>query len=152
MSKEFYPDGFCGLYCASCAVYIATKTNTREKLAKESGIPYDQTICYGCKSDINPKWCVECKLKLCAKEKKVDFCFQCDEYPCKNLEDFKNDPKYPYHCEIYEYMETIKKEGKEKWLKKMRSRWTCADCNKPSSWFETSCSQCGLPLKGYKKP
>lgn len=37
--------------------------------------------CGGCRSD-NVKCPIDCHVKTCHKEKKVDFCFQCNEYPC----------------------------------------------------------------------
>ncbi|ATW25089.1 DUF3795 domain-containing protein [Candidatus Formimonas warabiya] len=38
--------------------------------------------CGGCSSQ-NVKCPIDCHAKTCHKEKKVDFCFQCDEYPCE---------------------------------------------------------------------
>ncbi len=37
--------------------------------------------CGGCRSE-NVKCPVDCHAKTCHKEKRVDFCFQCNEYPC----------------------------------------------------------------------
>jgi hypothetical protein len=148
----FKPDGYCGLYCASCPAYLATKDGTQEKFSKESGIPIEQSTCYGCKTGKNPQWCLVCGLKSCAQEKGYEFCFQCDNYPCNELETFKNDVKYPYHSEIFDYMKIIKNEGKNSWLEKMKIRWSCPDCKTESSWFRLKCSNCGQDLNGYKRP
>lgn len=51
----------CGLYCGSCKLYL------REK-------------CGGCKikrSEICPIW-------KCAEEKGLEFCSECDYFPCEN--------------------------------------------------------------------
>lgn len=137
---EFISDGFCGLYCGACPNFLGTKAGT------------EKNVCYGCKTDTNPEWCHNCELKACAKEKKLDFCYQCDEYPCTNLEAFKNSPKYPYHQEVYDYMKTIAEEGKSTWLDQMKIRWSCTNCGEAASWWDLSCLKCGSTLKGYKKP
>ena len=45
--------------------------------------PFSRGGCGGCRSD-NPNSPIECKAATCHKEKRVDFCFQCSEYPCDN--------------------------------------------------------------------
>lgn len=40
---------------------------------------FQQGECRGCRYGICP---LPCNTKECFKEKGVDFCFQCDEYPC----------------------------------------------------------------------
>ncbi|OGD15680.1 hypothetical protein A2V47_07520 [Candidatus Atribacteria bacterium RBG_19FT_COMBO_35_14] len=37
--------------------------------------------CGGCRSE-NVKCPIDCHAKTCHKDKKVDFCFQCNEFPC----------------------------------------------------------------------
>lgn len=39
--------------------------------------------CKGCRND-SCKLFTSCKVKQCSKNHKVDFCFQCNEFPCKN--------------------------------------------------------------------
>ena len=39
--------------------------------------------CKGCRKE-SCKLFKSCKVRACHKEKQVDFCFQCDEFPCKN--------------------------------------------------------------------
>lgn len=50
--------------------------NFREILSSFAGGP-----CGGCRSDRNQCFIV-CGAKSCHREKGVDFCFQCEEYPC----------------------------------------------------------------------
>lgn len=42
--------------------------------------------CGSCRSD-NEKCPIDCHAKTCHKDKKVDFCFQCDEFPCDEQKD-----------------------------------------------------------------
>lgn len=37
--------------------------------------------CKGCRKEVC-KLFKNCKVRLCSEEKQVDFCFQCDEFPC----------------------------------------------------------------------
>jgi hypothetical protein len=137
---KYVSDGYCGLYCGACANLLGTQAGT------------EQDICFGCKSDTNSAWCSICGLKACAKEKELDFCYQCSAYPCANLTAFKEDARYPYHQEVYEYMKIIEKEGKDTWLEKMKIRWSCPECHKAASWWELSCQECNKELNGYQKP
>jgi len=124
-------------------------------MGTEAGLGEDPDFisCKGCKSDTVAKsWCAVCNLKSCAREKGLDFCYECNEYPCDNLEKFKTDPQYPYHSEVYDNMTTIKKKGIGQWLIEMNSRWTCQSCGTPFSWWNESCKKCGTPSRGYKKP
>ena len=143
--SSFLPDGYCGLYCAACPQYIATKAGKAEALGMEN--------CRGCKSDeVAASWCRICNLKKCARSKGYEFCYECASYPCEDLEKFRNAPEWPYHIEVYDYMDTIRKDGKEKWLKGMAVRWSCPSCGQEASWWDLNCSSCGTKLKGYKKP
>jgi hypothetical protein len=46
-----------------------------------------QSACGGCRSD-NSQCPITCALKVCHKEKNVDFCFQCVDYPCEKQPGF----------------------------------------------------------------
>ncbi len=141
----FVPDGYCGLYCGSCPSYLATM----EGKAVELGL--DE--CQGCKSKVlAPSWCAACTLKACAREKGVDFCNACVDYPCQELEDFAKAKDWPYHTEIYDNMTMIAQRGKEAWLGAMRERWSCSSCGKESTWWDLACTDCGNPLHGYERP
>lgn len=98
----------CGLDCSRCADYESGEIRELSlKLAqllagygrvakmKEDKNPifssypqfeeilssFSRASCGGCRSGAL-KCPIECHAKTCFKEKGVDFCFQCDEYPC----------------------------------------------------------------------
>jgi len=48
--------------------------------------------CQGCRAQACGLW-PECFVASCYREKKVDFCFQCQEFPCKNV-NFDNHLKH----------------------------------------------------------
>lgn len=44
---------------------------------------FAQVSCGGCRSD-NIQCTIKCTARSCAENKRVDFCFQCNEYPCED--------------------------------------------------------------------
>lgn len=143
--SEFIPDGYCGLYCGACPQYLATRAGNAAELGLED--------CQGCRSEVVAAgWCAICTLKACARNKGVEYCYECSEYPCRDLEDFKNSEDCPYHSEIYGYMATISQVGKDEWLAQMKARWGCPSCGKGATWWDLSCGECETVLRGYRKP
>jgi hypothetical protein len=149
---DFKPDAYCGLYCASCTVFMATKNNTIDKLAEEWQADVNDIACHGCKSQKVAKFCRTCALKTCARAKGVDFCIECNDFPCQPLEDFKSSSKYPYHSEVYDYLNIIKDHGVQHWLGEMKKRWSCSQCGREHDWFTLECPGCGHKLNAYVKP
>jgi len=90
---------FCGIYCSECPVYLVTQNNSnimREKVLKLWSKQYNMELsiedinCQGCKTDGNQLFvhCKKCAIRSCAQNKEIDFCIECDAYPCKQIEDF----------------------------------------------------------------
>lgn len=99
----------CGLDCSRCADYekgeikqlsqrLSELLNNYERVAKmkaphkpafENYAQFEEIVahfsrasCGGCRSE-NVQCPISCAAKTCHKEKGIDFCFQCDEYPCE---------------------------------------------------------------------
>lgn len=100
MAKKKYI-AMCGLDCAACDAFIATKNNDdklREKTAKEWTERYRKTgrnrppikpkdiNCLGCLSD-GPVYlhCLKCEIRKCGLKKKLKNCQECKEYRCPKL-------------------------------------------------------------------
>lgn len=145
-------DGYCGLYCGACPIFMQTNDGNLDPLVAEIGLPLEDITCYGCKSDQVAKWCRECNLKKCARAKGYNTCIECEEYPCAGLIGFRDDPRYPYHVETENYLDQIKNEGLDTWLTSMKVRWACPRCQTPYNWWQQICNNCGSTLEGYKKP
>lgn len=144
---EFRYDTYCGLYCGACDVLIANKNGNVEKLAKAWNMKPEKLRCHGCKTEIISSFCATCDIKKCAEKenKKVDFCFQCAEYPCARLVEFKND-KYPHHSVVLKNLDIIHDKGIDKWLEEQNSRWSCPNCGTKFSWYDKVCQNCGEKL------
>ena len=118
--------GRCGLFCGDCEIYIAYSTNnlpSKKRIAREYGesmgisISPEQVKCLGCKGTSSSVWRTRCQLRVCAEEKGVEFCYQCRDYPCDNLQAF-----YETHPQARENLRTISKVGPDVWLLQMLSK------------------------------
>lgn len=138
---------YCGLYCGSCPVFIATRESGGMK-TKEGGT----LSCSGCRSDDCPSWCLDCELKKCARKREMAFCVDCADYPCEPYVGFRDASEYPYHAECPAYLEEIKAKGAPAWLGDMEAKWTCPDCGRPASWWDKKCKACGVPMPGFDEP
>lgn len=104
----------CGLFCPGCASFVATRHNPEwhQKLADNMNLTVEDLTCYGCKSERPSIFCRElCKMKACTTEKSIDFCGECDEYPCQVLKEFQIE--MPHRIEVWESQKRIKEVGFE---------------------------------------
>jgi len=120
--------GPCGLYCGACGA----------------------TDCDGCQSNSIDDSVEKCNFRQCSKDKNLEFCCFCSEYPCKELHDFMND-KWPHHWTMGPNLEYIKKNGKKKWLKGQKKHWSCKSCGAEIKWYQRMCS-CGQQLDAWDLP
>lgn len=101
----------CGLDCAICETFIATRDNNndaRKAIAEKWRVMYhnpniktEDINCLGCNSS-GPLYqhCLECNIRLCAIDKKVANCGKCGEYPCTKISEFhKIVPEAKVNCD-----------------------------------------------------
>lgn len=96
---------YCGHDCARCITYIATLRND-ENLRRQSqsfykeqfglDIPLEKFNCEGGRSQNVFELCKGCPFVKCCKERSVDSCSKCPEYPCKEISDYQ--VKYVNKC------------------------------------------------------
>ena len=142
---KFRFDSYCGLYCGACGVVHAVeKGNLEEMAAKWKSTP-EAMECYGCKSDQVAEFAKKCKIRLCAIEKGLDFCFECDEYPCERMTDFLENQSVHPRIHI-DNLQNIKEKGLETWLAEQNDRWSCNNCGTKFHFDEITCIQCGATL------
>ena len=139
-------DTYCGLYCGACKVFLANQKGLVKEIATEWQMAESDLRCNGCKSNVVATCSQECEIKACAEEKGIDFCFQCGDYPCKILNDLKNDDQ-PHHSIILHNLGLIKEKGIDKWFNDQKIRWSCPTCKEEYSWYEDECLNCGNFLK-----
>ncbi len=134
----------CGLFCPACTVFIGTRGDPERlrTIAERVQQPLEELHCYGCRSEKRCFYCRErCKMGKCAQEKGVDFCGECDEYPCEVLKIFQ--AEMPHRIELWKSQERIKEVGYEKWYTEMIVHYSCPECNTLNSAYDLKCRNCG---------
>ncbi|WP_230869469.1 DUF3795 domain-containing protein [Iocasia frigidifontis] len=139
-------DTYCGLYCGSCEIFLVNQRDLVEETAKKWKTNSEDLYCNGCKKDTNSVFCKDCQIKLCSESKELDYCFQCEDFPCADLIKFKNDEN-PHHSIVLHNLNNIKKIGTKKWLKEQEKRWSCPECGEKYSWYDEKCSNCNRYVK-----
>ena len=100
---------YCGLDCEACPIRQATMATDREvrrrmrieiarQCTRHYGMlmkPEDVTDCDGCSSGSGRLFqgCLDCLIRKCAIERKLDSCSRCPDYACGTLlKHFDTDP------------------------------------------------------------
>jgi len=132
-------DGYCGLFCGACPNMLATKAGTADK------------PCHGCKSEQPTGYCAVCGIRACARGKGYEFCQECAGVnACKQLWDSIGDAQWPYQQGVWTNLQTIRIEGKAKWMEAQDRRWRCAACGASHSWWDETCPRCGRAVASYR--
>lgn len=145
----------CGLYCGVCGVYLAHrdgKTKFRDILARLYGSKPEETVCKGCMQDDPPEclytFCQSCKLRDCVKDKGFYSCHQCDDFPCKLVDDFPVPVgRRVMQKVIPRWRELVAELGQEEggvaWAREQCQRYHCAGCGGPLFRGAQRCRTCG---------
>jgi hypothetical protein len=118
MKKELVAP--CGMNCAVCSGYLASKHDVKIKGIR---MPY----CEGCR--LRDKKCAflkkRCELLL---NNKVDFCYECKDFPCERLK--RIDKRYQtfFRMSLIDNLELIKRSGMSKFLETQEKKWQCLEC------------------------
>jgi hypothetical protein len=145
----------CGLYCGTCPSYLAYQENDVEEIqrtAQRLGIPVEEVHCEGCLSGRVRARCVECPIgfRKCAAEKKVTWCFQCPDFPCQRLSDFRNVHivnGISHHAHVIDDLSYMKEHGIEQWIDKQEKSGSCPQCGKRLYWFSRVCPRCHIQIR-----
>jgi hypothetical protein len=92
----------CGLDCAVCPAYIASKTND-DALRAKTAVEWTKSFnfaftpeminCHGCMATdgVQAGYCSQCGIRLCAVGKKLATCASCADYGCAKVAEFWKD-------------------------------------------------------------
>ena len=126
---------YCGLYCENCAVKAKVEPASKVLYNEMKAAGFEEIIQMidggnsfwsFLKNMVNAGVCVSCKdgsgnpgcaVRICAKEKGVEVCALCDNYPCKIFDKFF--AGYPV---LKKDNELLRKEGIDTWLKFQNER------------------------------
>ena len=124
----------CGMDCSACSFYLAFINGTPKRRG---------SICHctGCRP--RNKQCAYLKgqCELLAKNK-IDFCFECDRYPCERLRKFDQRYRRSYGVSPIENLEVIRAKGIDFFLRQQRKRHGCPHCGGMISVHNWKCFAC----------
>lgn len=120
----------CGLDCFNCHFYLAHEDQEAmkvvEKLSEKLNIPVEIMLCKGCRSHsgkIPLQQHIFGEAHRCAayecsqKSKNLDFCGDCDEFPCDHLHPYADKANVlPHNTKVFNLC-LINKMGLEQWAK-----------------------------------
>lgn len=126
---------YCGLNCAKCDICDAGHGNVkmRDEIVawflreREEKINPEQVRCDGCRGPAERHWSSDCRMMLCAKSKEVEYCFQCEGFPCLFLKDFAADG-ISHHKRTVENLKRMREIGMEQWISDQESQGKCVFC------------------------
>lgn len=145
-------DAYCGLYCGACEVLNAQTEQDKQRVAGIWGSTPGQVHCSGCKTDTLFIHCAQCKIRNCARQKGVAFCFECNDYPCGiYAEGKKFIEQFPHLKATGVNQKFIKEKGVAKWLEVQKNKWRCPQCGAQFAWYTPTCQKCHKDLTGIKE-
>ena len=147
MKREYEYLSCCGkYYCAFCDYYKGTIVKTAKNLLAyterygslrliseaNNACSFDEFMkglrwvasqekpCKGCRFGGGWSWWPDCPVRDCCIQKGVDFCYQCEYFPCKKLEE---EPLLNRKKAIIEANKKIKTIGIERWMALLKMKY-----------------------------
>lgn len=117
----------CGMNCMVCYVHLKNKKP-----------------CSGCLKDDNhkPERCKACKIKNCAQEKGLTYCYECSDFHCKQIKSLEKSYNKRYNTSLIENSKKAQEEGITAFLASEREKWMCEICSGVISLHDAECSNC----------
>jgi len=109
----------CGIDCATCELYMCQENKKLYDYLISKGFSSDKIPCPGCREVAGhcPVLGAECATYLCARNKGVDFCYECNEFPCSKLNPAVDRAEIlPHNMKVFN-LATIQNLGLEEFVK-----------------------------------
>jgi len=150
----------CGLYCGVCAIHIAHRDKNlkfkerlvqlykgqvqgKGKLPNSANLCVEDMHCGGCLSEDLFMHCRQCAIRDCTKEKGYAGCHECDEFPCRHIENF---PMAVGKKVILRAIPYWREVGTEKWVEDEEARYLCPECGNKVFRGVVRCNKCKSDL------
>ena len=112
----------CGLDCFNCPMYLAEENEKlRAEISRRRGLPLEQASCDGCRNENGTMAFLgmtePCSVYQCIGKKGLDFCCECEEFPCDLLHPYADKAaQVPHNTKVFNLC-LIKKMGLNSWAK-----------------------------------
>lgn len=119
---------YCGVFCELCPAYVRIGS------------------CLGCGSEDHnqrrkSKW--QCKIRNCCKERKIDWCSQCDEFPCSIRRRLDKNYLEKYDIDLEKMCSEMESKQIDNWIAEKKRKWKCTYCQGYIDPYEHTCYECG---------
>ena len=117
----------CGMNCLVCYVHLK-----------------DKKPCSGCRAidDNKTERCKSCKIKKCAIEKSIRYCFECIDFPCMQIKNLDKSYIKRYNTSLIENSQKVQTDGIYLFMKSEHEKWICRNCSGVISLHDSECSNC----------
>ncbi len=78
------------------------------------------------------------------RKKQIAFCFECEDFPCANLEQLDRRHVRDDQVSLIDNLLRIKQVGAEQWLAEQEQQWRCPACGGNICVIDRECYDCGL--------
>ncbi|NOX33142.1 MAG: DUF3795 domain-containing protein [Deltaproteobacteria bacterium] len=150
----------CGLYCGVCAIYLADRDNNQKfkerlvnlykgKIPGKGTLPSSEDLkpedirCHGCLSNDRFVHCEQCEIRECTLKKGYTGCHQCNEFPCKYIENF---PMAVGKKVILRAVPYRRDFGTQKFIRDEEARYFCPECGNKVFRGAVTCNKCKAKL------
>jgi len=138
----------CGMFCGFCGSFLAKKYS----VPRRRGII---SYCEGCRP--RDKQCSFLKKKCdIILNKEVDFCNECNDYPCENLEKINDSYKsrFNFSYNFFDNLKIIKNESPSKAISELKKIHSCNKCGEILCIHNGLCYNCDkktlASMKNYR--
>lgn len=118
----------CGIDCMVCYKHCLTKKPCPGCLVGDSG---------------KPAHCRVCRIKTCATEKGVTYCFACADFPCKFIKNLEKSYNQRYDESLVANSILAQTQGIGQVLELHQQKYRCSHCGGVVSMHDTVCTDCG---------
>jgi hypothetical protein len=109
----------CGIDCGICEMHTCKDNPEMMKTFIGRGVPVDKIPCKGCRAiDGNcPVIPSKCDTLICIQNKGLDFCYECNDFPCNMLHPCSDRANIlPHNLKVFNLC-TIKNKGVDGFIK-----------------------------------
>ncbi len=124
----------CGLYCGACRSYLLLKKGLLEQKGYKKG-------CKGCW--VQNKNCAFIKKKCARLRNEIDYCFECDRFPCQILKPLDTRYRQKYGVSLIKNLERMRETGVDKWGEEQQQLYKCKKCGGEICVHDDECFDCG---------
>ena len=124
----------CGMNCANCSRYLSYTNNLK------------RSQCRGCRAE--NKICSYLFAKCTGINHSLEgtatarFCFECDLYPCQEIDRMDKRYRSGYQVSVKENLESIRDKGIVTFIEEQRDSYRCPKCADAISIHNNKCFRC----------